>query len=83
MSTEDIARALIGEVPLDVPRTTRRQGMANLREAMGGQPAFWGPLQQMLFGQKFGLRGLPPAVVQQNMADQMGSALGISDAVPR
>ncbi len=60
----------------------RRYGEVKLREAMGGEPAFFGPINRGLYGVP--LRpDMTPEQVQELMHQQMGKAQAISNAVPR
>ena len=61
----------------------RRAGRVRLREAMGGEPAVFGPVQRAIFGDKFPLHGRDADSVQVDQARQMRQSEEISDAVPR
>ena len=70
-----------GEVP--GTRLARRHGQVRLREEMGGEPAFFGPLQRALFGDKLPLYGRPASEVERSRRQQMQESEDISEAVPR
>jgi hypothetical protein len=61
----------------------RRYGQSKLRTVTGGEPAFWGPLQRMMFGDNLPLYGLPPDVVKLLMHGQMGQTQEIADEFQR
>ena len=60
----------------------RRYGLTKLREQMGGDPPFWGPLNRMLYGIPLNPT-YTPEQIQQMIQQQQNESLGISDAVPR
>lgn len=71
------------EMPKPPTGFQQRYGRSKLTEQMGGEPAFWGPLQRMLFGDNLPLYGLHPDIVKLLMQGQMGQSQEISDTVPR
>lgn len=63
----------------EVSNLTRKTGRIRLRDAMGGDPAAFGPINRSLYGAKLN----NPRDVEGSKREQMNSAQDISDAVPR
>ncbi len=77
-SEDPIARLIM---PREPSGFERRVGKSKLTEQMGGEPAFFGPLQRMLFG--YPLYGHHPDVTKLWLQGHMGQTQEVSDAVPR